>query len=80
MEEEATIWSPHSQILNSAAMKLAACPEEVSIAAVPPSHWVSKLGCYMVAGGILKTGVKIAPQPQGRKAFHILAGVVFECC
>ena len=36
MEEEATIWSPHSQILNS-AMKLAACPEEVSIAAVPPS-------------------------------------------
>ena len=36
MEEEATMWSPHSQILNR-AMKLAACPEEVSIAAVPPS-------------------------------------------
>ena len=30
------MWLPHSQILNS-AKKLAAWPEEVSIAAVPPS-------------------------------------------
>ena len=36
MEEDATMWSPHWQILKS-AIKLAACPEEVSIAAVPPS-------------------------------------------
>ena len=37
MEEDATIWLPHSQILNN-AIKFAACPEEVSIAAAPPSN------------------------------------------
>ena len=37
MEDDATIWLPASQILNS-AKKFAACPEEVSIAAVPPSN------------------------------------------
>ena len=37
MEEEATMWLPASQILNK-AKKFAACPEEVSIAAVPPSN------------------------------------------
>ncbi len=36
MEEEATMWLPASQILKR-AMKLAACPDEVSMAAVPPS-------------------------------------------
>lgn len=39
MEEDATIWLPHSQILNN-AKKLAACPEEVSIPADPPSNSV----------------------------------------
>ena len=34
---EATMWSPASQILNS-AKKFAACPLEVSMAAVPPSN------------------------------------------
>ena len=33
---EATMWSPASQILNR-AKKFAACPLEVSMAAVPPS-------------------------------------------
>ena len=33
---DATTWSPADAILNI-AKKLAACPEEVSIAAVPPS-------------------------------------------
>ena len=36
IEEDATIWLPHSHMLNK-AKKLAACPDEVSMAAVPPS-------------------------------------------
>ena len=36
MVEEETMWSPQDAMLNS-AKKLAAWPEEVSIAAVPPS-------------------------------------------
>ena len=37
MVEEETMWSPHWQMLNR-AKKLAACPLEVSMAAVPPSR------------------------------------------
>ena len=37
IEDDATIWLPASQILNK-AKKLAACPDEVSIAALPPSR------------------------------------------
>ena len=36
MEDEETMWSPQEQMLNN-AKKLAAWPEEVSMAAVPPS-------------------------------------------
>jgi hypothetical protein len=38
MLEEATMWSPQEAMLNR-AKKLAAWPEEVSMAAVPPSSW-----------------------------------------
>ena len=34
--DEATMWSPFEAMLNS-AKKFAACPEAVSMAAVPPS-------------------------------------------
>jgi hypothetical protein len=36
MAEELTTWSPAAQMLNT-AKKFAACPEEVSMAAEPPS-------------------------------------------
>ena len=36
MDAELTMWSPQPAMLNM-AIKLAACPEPVSMAAVPPS-------------------------------------------
>ncbi len=36
IDDEEIKWSPASHILNT-AIKLAACPEDVSIAATPPS-------------------------------------------
>ena len=38
MAELATTWSPHSQMLKS-EKNVAACPEDVSMAAEPPSSW-----------------------------------------